>query len=300
MDKSEKHLNKEIYNVKINNSFINKLDNSFSTFARMNQFGNDFLNKYTINNSLTNLIKYYPISNHWFTNYELPFSSINRAIEHLNKTFAINNNLTQLINYSQNFHNFLSNNNNFMLMSDAVKSLQTSFAIRDYLKEFSAQQEAISKMFSSTSIRDLAIYQQLIIDKLEHFDIEQENPKEFIENISQNDFEEQFEVIKQETNSKVKDYLKQNHLMILSIIIPIVFFIWQTCNSTIEKQNEKIISLLEQNQKTQIELLEVNKKSLSEDQIQNELITLQNELLKELIADIKTSLQNSSNNDKSN
>ena len=126
-----------------------------------------------------------------------------------------------------------------------------------------------------------------IIDKLENFEIEQENAKEFIEEISQNNFEEQFEIIKSETNGKVKDYLKKNHLAILSILIPIILFIWQTCNNTVVEQNNKIILLLEQSNKVQQELLETNKQILSEEQLQTELIITQTELLKELIADIK-------------
>ena len=98
---------------------------------------------------------------------------------------------------------------------------------------------------------------------------------------------EQFEIIKSETNGKVKDYLKKNHLAILSILIPIILFIWQTCNNTVVEQNNKIILLLEQSNKVQQELLETNKQILSEEQLQTELIITQTELLKELIADIK-------------
>lgn len=295
MDKSKNNKNKNITNNINNNSFGNKWMENYSTFDRLANFGFDMYNKYSINNSLTSFINDYQIKNHWFTNYELPFSAISQATKLWEKTYKLNSNFSELINYTHNFQNFLINNDNFMQISNAVKVLQDSFVIRDYFKEFSAQQEAISKMFSSNVIRDLAIYQQQFIEKLENFNIEEENPQEFIDDIAQNNFEEQFEVIKTETNSKVKEYLKQNHLMILSIVIPIIFFIWQNCHNSVSEQNEKIILLLEQNQKTQKELFEVNKKILSEEELQTELINMQTELLKELIADIKTNINSSKN-----
>ena len=243
------------------------------------------------NNYLNNINKwsniYCTFENNWIKNYEVPLASINKAMQAWQETFSTNNSIRQFIDYSQNIHNFLSNNNNFMQINNALKALQDSFAMNDYFKELSAQQEAISKMFSSSAIRDLALYQQKIIDKLENFEIEQENAKEFIEEISQNNIEEQFEIIKSETNGKVKDYLKKNHLTILSILIPIILFIWQTCNNTVVEQNNKMILLLEQSNKVQQELLETNKQILSEEQLQTELIITQTELLKELIADIK-------------
>lgn len=290
MDKSKNNENKNITNNISNNLFGNKWMRNYSTFDRLANFGFDMYNKYSINNSLTSFINDYQIKNHWFTNYELPFSAISKATKLWEETYKLNSNFSELINYTHNFQNFLINNDNFMQISNAVKALQDSFVIRDYFKEFSAQQEAISKMFTSNAIRDLAIYQQQFIEKLENFNIEEENPQEFIEDITQNNFEEQFEVIKTETNSKVKEYLKQNHLMILSIVIPIIFFIWQNCHNSVSEQNEKIISLLEQNQKTQKELLDVNKKILSEEELQTELINMQTELLKEMIADVKTNI----------
>ena len=220
------------------------------------------------NNYLNNINKwsniYCTFENNWIKNYEVPLASINKAMQAWQETFSTNNSIRQFIDYSQNIHNFLSNNNNFMQINNALKALQDSFAMNDYFKELSAQQEAIS-----------------------NFEIEQENAKEFIEEISQNNFEEQFEIIKSETNGKVKDYLKKNHLTILSILIPIILFIWQTCNNTVVEQNNKIILLLEQSNKVQQELLETNKQILSEEQLQTELIITQTELLKELIADIK-------------
>lgn len=250
----------------------------------------DYLNKI---NKWSNI--YSTFENNWIKNYEVPLANINKAMQSWQETFSTNNSIKQFIDYSQNLHQFLSSNNDFMQINNTLKTLQDSFAIKDYFKEISAQQEAISKMFSSNAIRDLAIYQQQFIEKLENFNIEEENPQEFIDDIAQNNFEEQFEVIKTETNSKVKEYLKQNHLMILSIVIPIIFFIWQNCNNSVAEQNERIISLLEQNQKTQKELLEVNKKIFSEEELQNELINKQTELLKELIADIKTNINSSKN-----
>lgn len=290
MDKSKNNENKNITNNISNNLYGNKWIESYSTFDRLAKFGFDMHNKYSINSSLTSFINEYQIKNHWFTNYELPFSAISKATKLWEETYKLNNNFSELINYTHNFQNLLINNNNFMQISNAVKALQNSFANRDYFKEFSAQQEAISKMFSSNAIKDLAIYQQQFIEKLENFNLEEENPQEFIEDIVQNNFEEQFEVIKTETNSKVKEYLKQNHLMILSIVIPIIFFIWQNCNNNVAEQNAKIILLLEQNQKTQKELLEVNKKIQSEEELQTELINMQTALLKEMIADIKTNI----------
>lgn len=276
MEESKKQLNKEAVN---------------NVLERFDKIGYNIQDKFIINNSLTNFIEHYQLQKHRFVNYELPFSGINSAIKSLHNSLTLNNNISQLINYSESFQNFLINNNNFMQMSNAVKTLQDSFAIKDYFKEISAQQEAISKMFSSTAIRDLALYQQQLIEKLEKFDIEHANPQEFIDNIAESNLEEQFEVINSENNSKVKDYLRQNHLMILSIVIPIIFFIWQNCHNTMIEQNNKIISLLEENKKLQIELLEVNQKRLSEEQIQAEVINMQTELLKEMIADIKANVE---------
>lgn len=283
-------------NGNINNNFFNnEWIKNYSTYDSLAKLGYDIHNQNSISDSITSLISGFKIQNHWFSNYELPFSSISKATKLWEETYKINNNFSELISNSYNFHNFLTKNNNFMQMSNAVKVLQASFAFRDCFKEISTQQKAISEMFSSNTIRDLAIYQQQFIEKLENFNIEEENPQEFIDDIAQNNFEEQFEVIKTETNSQVKEYLKQNHLMILSIVIPIIFFIWQNCHNSVAEQNEKIISLLEQNQKTHKELLEVNKKILLEEELQNELINKQTELLKELIADIKTNINSSKN-----
>lgn len=278
MDKSKNNENKNI---------TNNVDN--------NLLGDTLVGKCLINDNLISLINNCQIKNHWLTNYELPFSTISNAAKLWKETCVLNDYFSELINHTYNFQNFLINNNNFMQISNAVKTLQNTVTICDSFKEFSAQQEAIAGMFSSNAIRDLAIYQQQLIEKLERFNIEEENPNELIDDIAQNNFEEQFEVIKTESNSQVKKYLKENHLMILSIVIPIIFFVWQNCHNSVAEQNEKIISLLEQNQKTQKELLEVNKKILSEEELQNKLINKQTELLKELIADIKTNINSSKN-----
>ena len=95
------------------------------------------------------------------------------------------------------------------------------------------------------------------------------------------ELEEQYEII-ENTDSPIKDYLIKNHLTILSIILSIVFFVWTMLpDKQTNEQNEKIINLLEQQNQISIE-------TLSEERQQTKLIEIQNQLLKELIADINT------------
>ena len=71
-------------------------------------------------------------------------------------------------------------------------------------------------------------------------------------------------------------------MTILSIILSIVFFVWTMLpDKQTNEQNEKIINLLEQQNQISIE-------TLSEERQQTKLIEIQNQLLKELIADINT------------
>ncbi len=266
MEKPENQNNDEFYN----NSLINNTWLKYKKdFDSLNQLSLKLQNNYK-----------------WIFNYKSPFSDIEKSLNLWSKNIHLENYLNDLVNNSNYIKQFTIYNKNFEAINDSLKGLQNFNAI----KEISAQQSAILKIFNSQTLKDFVKYQQQIIEDLENFNIAEESPQGFVNKLSENNFEEQLEVIKNEPNSKIKDYLKQNHLAILTIIIPIVFFIWQNCiNNNIENQNNKIISLLEQNKKIHTELVEGNEKNLSNEQVQTELIITQTELLKEMLIEIKSS-----------
>ena len=136
-------------------------------------------------------------------------------------------------------------------------------------------------------LQELIDKQLKTIHKLEKFEtanIGEYGLNDVLEAANFKDLKEQYETIEKEKESPVKTYLKENHLMILSILIPILLFVWTFClNKETSEQNEKIISLLEQQNQIAVE-------TLSEEQQQTKLIEIQNQLLKELITDINTKL----------
>lgn len=122
------------------------------------------------------------------------------------------------------------------------------------------------------------------LEKFESANIDEYGLNDVLETVDIEELEKQYETIKEEKESPIKTYLKENHLMILSILIPILLFVWTFClNKETSEQNEKIISLLEQQNQIAVE-------TLSEEQQQTKLIEIQNQLLKELITDINTKL----------
>ena len=136
-------------------------------------------------------------------------------------------------------------------------------------------------------LQELIDKQLKTIHKLEKFEtanIGEYGLNDVLEAANFKDLKEQYETIEKEKESPVKTYLKENHLMILSILIPILLFVWTFClNKETSEQNEKIISLREQQNQIAVE-------TLSEEQQQTKLIEIQNQLLKELITDINTKL----------
>ena len=122
------------------------------------------------------------------------------------------------------------------------------------------------------------------ISKLKSYEgvnIDEYGLKDILETANINELEKQIEII-ESVNSPIKTYLKENHLTILSIILSIIFFVWtMLLSKQTSEQNEKIISLLEQQNQISIE-------QLTETQQQTKLIEIQSRLLKELILDINT------------
>ena len=170
-----------------------------------------------------------------------------------------------------------------MKIYNAIEVLQNCYSAN--LEQILFQSE------TSLSAIELAVSQQRLINKLEAFNFS-ENSNNIIETISESSLNEQLEIIEKEPESNFKQYLRQNHLAILSLILSIVFFIWQNCNDVAVEQNNKIISLLEQSSKTQTELLNVQQDRLSEEQTQTELIKIETELLNEMLIEIRDNLKN--------
>ncbi len=148
----------------------------------------------------------------------------------------------------------------------------------------------LNNIYSGINLGAITCAQEILnkqldtISKLKSYEgvnIDEYGLKDVLETANINELEKQIEII-ESVNSPIKTYLKENHLTILSIILSIVFFVWtMLLSKQTSEQNEKIISLLEQQNQISIE-------QLSETQQQTKLIEIQSQLLKELVLDINT------------
>lgn len=173
-----------------------------------------------------------------------------------------------------------------------------NFPIVDTFKKFHDIAQAfdfsninrINNIYNDVNLENVTRAQELLNNQLktisllrgyEDITIDDYSLNDILKTAKVEELEEQYEII-ENTDSPIKDYLIKNHLTILSIILSIVFFVWTMLpDKQTNEQNEKIINLLEQQNQISIE-------TLSEERQQTKLIEIQNQLLKELIADINT------------
>ena len=234
------------------------------------------------NNRLSQLAQEYINLNNSFVNNPT-LTELSRTLQTIKNSSVLNNKLTQFIDTYNTVQAVLKKNPEYMKIYNAIEVLQNCYSAN--LEQILFQSE------TSLSAIELAVSQQRLINKLEAFNFS-ENSNNIIETISESSLNEQLEIIEKEPESNFKQYLRQNHLAILSLILSIVFFIWQNCNDVAVEQNNKIISLLEQSSKTQTELLNVQQDRLSEEQTQTELIKIETELLNEMLIEIRDNLKN--------
>ncbi len=234
------------------------------------------------NNRLSQLAQEYINLNNSFVNNPA-LTELSRTLQTIKNSSVLNNKLTQFIDTYNTVQAVLKKNPEYMKIYNAIEVLQNCYSAN--LEQILFQSE------TSLSAIELAVSQQRLINKLEAFNFS-ENSNNIIETISESSLNEQLEIIEKEPESNFKQYLRQNHLAILSLILSIVFFIWQNCNDVTVEQNNKIISLLEQSSKTQTELLNVQQDRLSEEQTQTELIKIETELLNEMLIEIRDNVKN--------
>ncbi len=233
------------------------------------------------NNRLSQLAQEYINLNNSFVNNPA-LTELSRTLQTIKNSSVLNNKLTQFIDTYNTVQAVLKKNPEYMKIYNAIGILQNCYSTN--LEQILFQTE------TSKSAIELAMSQQRLINKLEAVNFSENS--NIIETISESSLNEQLEIIEKEPESNFKQYLRQNHLAILSLILQIVFFIWQNCNDVTVEQNNKIISLLEQSSKTQTELLNVQQDRLSEEQIQTELIKIETELLNEMLIEIRDNVKN--------
>ena len=233
------------------------------------------------NNRLSQLAQEYINLNNSFVNNPA-LTELSRTLQTIKNSSVLNNKLTQFIDTYNTVQAVLKKNPEYMKIYNAIGILQNCYSTN--LEQILFQTE------TSKSAIELAMSQQRLINKLEAVNFSENS--NIIETISESSLNEQLEIIEKEPESNFKQYLRQNHLAILSLILQIVFFIWQNCNDVTVEQNNKIISLLEHSSKTQTELLNVQQDRLSEEQIQTELIKIETELLNEMLIEIRDNLNN--------
>lgn len=233
------------------------------------------------NNRLSQLAQEYINLNNSFVNNPA-LTELSRTLQTIKNSSVLNNKLTQFIDTYNTVQAVLKKNPEYMKIYNAIGILQNCYSTN--LEQILFQTE------TSKSAIELAMSQQRLINKLEAVNFSENS--NIIETISESSLNEQLEIIEKEPESNFKQYLRQNHLAILSLILQIVFFIWQNCNDVTVEQNNKIISLLEHSSKTQTELLNVQQDRLSEEQIQTELIKIETELLNEMLIEIRDNVKN--------
>lgn len=233
------------------------------------------------NNRLSQLAQEYINLNNSFVNNPA-LTELSRTLQTIKNSSVLNNKLTQFIDTYNTVQAVLKKNPEYMKIYNAIGILQNCYSTN--LEQILFQTE------TSKSAIELAMSQQRLINKLEAVNFSENS--NIIETISESSLNEQLEIIEKEPESNFKQYLRQNHLAILSLILQIVFFIWQNCNDVTVEQNNKIISLLEQSSKTQTELLNVQQDRLSEEQTQTELIKIETELLNEMLIEIRDNVKN--------
>ena len=240
-----------------------------------------FRSSSVLNNQLSQLVQEYRNLNNAFVNNPV-LSELSQTLQAIKNSPILNNKLTQFIDTYNTVQTILKNNPEYMKIYNAIQVLQScsSTSLGEKLFQSETSQVAI----------ELALSQQRLINKLKAVNFSENS--NIIETISESSLNEQLEIIEKEPESNFKQYLRQNHLAILSLILQIVFFIWQNCNDVTVEQNNKIISLLEQSSKTQTELLNVQQDRLSEEQIQTELIKIETELLNEMLIEIRDNVKN--------
>ena len=240
-----------------------------------------FRSSSVLNNQLSQLVQEYRNLNNAFVNNPV-LSELSQTLQAIKNSSVLNNKLTQFIDTYNTIQVVLKKNPEYMKIYKAIGILQNCYSTN--LEQILFQTE------TSKSAIELAMSQQRLINKLEAVNFSENS--NIIETISESSLNEQLEIIEKEPESNFKQYLRQNHLAILSLILQIVFFIWQNCNDVTVEQNNKIISLLEHSSKTQTELLNVQQDRLSEEQIQTELIKIETELLNEMLIEIRDNLNN--------
>ena len=240
-----------------------------------------FRSSSVLNNQLSQLVQEYRNLNNAFVNNPV-LSELSQTLQAIKNFPILNNKLTQFIDTYNTVQTILKNNPEYMKIYNAIQVLQScsSTSLGEKLFQSETSQVAI----------ELALSQQRLINKLETFNFS-ESSNNIIETISESSLNEQLEIIEKEPESNFKQYLRQNHLAILSLILSIVFFICQNCNDVTVEQNNKIISLLEQSNKVQTELLKVQEDRFSEEQTQTELIKIETELLNEMLIVIRDNIK---------
>ena len=180
-----------------------------------------------------------------------------KTLHAVRNSSVLNNRLSQLVQEYKNLNASLVNNSALTELSHTLLAIKNSTILHNKLTQFIDTYNTIQTVLKNNS-EYMKIY----------------NAIQVLQSCSSTSLNEQLEIIEKVPESNFKQYLRQNHLAILSLILSIVFFIWQNYNDVTVEQNNKIISLLEQSNKTQTELLKVQKDKLSEEQTQTELIKI--------------------------
>lgn len=234
------------------------------------------------NNSLSRLIKQQE-SLQLISQMALPYSALYQLSNNLESFNNIQRTMNQIstnnaLNFYKNLWSITSfakfyENNTFTYLNQVYQKMDTLSSYNQVL---------FPKIYEYQNILN---FQQEIFTKFKQFEnenVDEKNLDDILETVNIETLENQYNKIEQEKNSAYKIYLKENHLMILSLVLTIVIFIWTILlNKEDSEQNKRIISLLEQQNQISIE-------TLAEEKEQTKLIKIQNELLKELITDINT------------
>lgn len=114
--------------------------------------------------------------------------------------------------------------------------------------------EIISKFINTPSVISALDKQRTMFDKLASYneeDSETLSPESLIEIIEESEIEQHLQIIDEDdSNSEMKEYLIKNHLAIIAILLPIIFFILSNTAQT--KQNKEFLSKLNEIQTEQV------------------------------------------------
>ena len=219
---------------------------------------------------------------------QIPYQDLNAISREMRRIQSLLNSTKPLIS---DFSNITSSS-----MFNAIKQANFSFDypflnslvhLHNVAQKFNNNFGHLSSTFGDTNCiskaQELFYKQKEIISQLKEFQeksISSYTLSDILEITNIEELEEQYKIIEKE-EGPIKKYLRENHLQILSVIIPIIIFIISFCIDLKPNVHFKnAIKLLEEQKQVSIE-------TLSEVQQQNKLIVMQNQLLKELLLCIK-------------